>query len=325
MSDPFDGLEDWAKQAERRAKRADRRRRWRALFRIRSQRARTVAWFGSAVIAAVLLSAALPTIRTYLPGGSAYSDPDSSDPASYPAVVADPFDGTPAASYAKGEAGITMPPASAVTGFTAVEVDAALRQVRSALVAGRLDQKMLVGHDPSAFLALLAPNSAKGIRPWFDGAAFSAVATWIDPDVRLDPSEEVRVSGQVTFDSAEVEGVQTLRVTTNFVWIYAFTGNARHPLAAEHDEIRWDFPATARLRAEDKGMWVGKAGGYLAWIDCAAAGKGLLAPYRTGADLHPGATEDPDAYLKADHALTVADDCDLPPAPSSSSSSSQGG
>ncbi|MEV4512139.1 hypothetical protein AB0K00_24610 [Dactylosporangium sp. NPDC049525] len=325
MSDPFDGLEDWAKQAERRAKRADRRRRLRAVFRIRSSRARSVLFIASAVAAAVLLAAALPTIRTYLPGGSAYSADSSADSPLYPtqavpsgvsatttasAAPTDPFEGTPAATYPKGEAGITLPPATAVTGFTAAQVDAALQQVRKALVAARLDQQMLVGHDPAALLALLAPNSAKGIKTWFDGTEFSALATWIDPAAHLDPAEEVRVSGRITFDSAEVDGIQTLRITTNFVWVYAFTGNGRNPLAAEHDETRWDFPATGRLRAADKGMWVGAVKGYMAWIDCAAAGKGLLAPYRSGAGAQPGPTEDPDAYLKADHSLTIADDCD---------------
>lgn len=334
MSDPFDGQEDWAKEAERRARRADRRRRLRSLLRIRSERARTTVWLLSAAVAAVLLAAALPTIRTYLPGGSAYTPTDA---AAYPTQAApsgvtvtttasaaptDPFEGTAAATYPKGEAGITMPAATAVTGFTAAQVDAALQQVRKALVAGRLDQRMLVGHDPSAFLALLAPNSAKGIKPWFDGTGFSTLATWIDPAAHLDPDEEVRVSGRVTFASANVDGLRTLQITTNFVWVYAFTGNGEHPLAAEHDEIRWDFPATDRLRAADKGMWIGDSSGYMAWIDCAAARKGLLAPYRptSAPGAGPDPTEDPDAYLKADHSLDIVDACNPPSASASPSS-----
>ncbi|MET7420768.1 hypothetical protein [Dactylosporangium sp. NPDC005555] len=331
MSDPFDGMEDWAKEAERRAKRAERRRRLGAAFRFRSERARTVAWFLSAAVAAVLLAAALPTIRTYLPG-SAAADSTTADAAyatqavpsgvtvttTASAAPTDPFEGTAAATYPKGETGITLPAATAVTGFTAAQVDGALRQVRTALVAARLDQRMLTGHDPAPFLALLAPNSASNIRPWFDRSTFSTLATWIDPSARLDAAEEVRVSGRVTFASVSVDGLQTLQITTNFVWVYAFTGNPGHPLAAAHDEVRWDFPTTARLRAGDKGMWVGHSAGYLAWIDCVAARKGMLAPFKEGAADVPGPadTEDPDAYLKADHTLDIGDDCASSPSPS---------
>ncbi|MFC5008387.1 hypothetical protein ACFPIJ_62585 [Dactylosporangium cerinum] len=331
MSDPFDGLEEWAKQAERRAKRADRRRRLGLMFRfrrprpgLRRWRPPAIAWVAGIVIVVFLLAAA---VQAYLPGGSpAGSSAGSSAYAtqavpsgvsattSASAAPTDPFEGTPAATYPKGEAGITMPPATAVTGFTAAQVDAALQQVRKALVAGRLDQKMLVGHDPSTLLALLAPNPAKHVKAWFDDASFSSVATWIDPAAHLDPDEEVRVSGRVTLGSAVVEGIQTLQVTTNFVWVYAFTGNARNPLAAVHDQIRWDFPATGRLRAADKGMWIGDIHSYLAQIDCAAARKGLLAPFRAGSGApaaNPSDTEDPDAYLRADHSLDIADDCHL--------------
>ncbi|MFC4044292.1 hypothetical protein ACFO1B_38230 [Dactylosporangium siamense] len=331
MSDPFDGLEEWAKQAERRAKRADRHRRLRLLFRfrrprpgLRLRRPRAVAWVAGIVIAVFLLAA---TVQAYLPGassaGSSSAYPTQAVPSGVSATTSasaaptDAFEGTPAATYPKGEAGITLPPATAVTGFTAAQVDAALQQVRKALVAGRLDQKMLVGHDPSTFLALLAPNSAKDVKTWFDGASFSSLATWIDPAVHLDPDEEVRVSGRVTFASAVVDGIQTLQVTTNFAWVYAFTGDTRNPLAVAHDQIRWDFPATGRLRAGDKGMWIGDTDGYRAWVDCAAARKGLLAPTRpaTAPTPNPSDTEDPNAYLQADHALDIIDDCG-PPTPS---------
>jgi hypothetical protein len=175
---------------------------------------------------------------------------------------------------------------------------------------------MLAGHDTSAFLALLAPTAAKDIKTWFDGTSFSTIATWIDPGARLDPAEEVRVSGRVTFDSAVVGDIRTLRITTNFVWVYAFSGNPSNPLAVAHDEIRWDFPATARLRNADKGMWIGDADGYLAWIDCAAAHKGMLAPTKASATPNPTESEDPNAYLRPNHTLAIADDCGPSPSPS---------
>ncbi|WP_432981874.1 hypothetical protein [Dactylosporangium sp. CA-233914] len=321
--DPFAGLEDWGSAVDRRARRGQR------LRRLRGEGARNVAFLVSAAVAAVLLAAGWPTIRTWLPSGSSAS----ADNAPYPtqsvpdgvsatssasARPTGPFVGTPAESYPKGAAGITLPPATAVTGFTTAQVDAALQQVHAVLVAGRLEHKMIVGHDSSAFLKLLAPNARKQVGTWFTSADHSSVATWIDPAVKLDPDEEPRVSGRVTFSSAVVDDIPTLQVTTNFVWIYAFEGTDT-PIAAIHDEIRWDFPKTDHLRNDDKGMWIGTTKSYMAWIDCAAAANGLLAPTPSTVTTTPGPqpTEDQNSYLRADRSLDISDGCANPsPSPS---------
>jgi hypothetical protein len=221
-----------------------------------------------------------------------------------------PFAGTPAETYAKGSAGISLPAARAVTGFSAAEVDKALRQVRRALVAGRLDNAMLVSHRPAIFLALLAPTERKHVEKWFRETSYLNVATWIDPAVRLDPKEQPRVSGRVTYSSVKANGLRTLRITTNFVWVYAFTSGNR-PIAAVHDEVQWDFPDPGRVRAADRGMWIGNTRSYSAWVDCDAARRGLIAPGKRTTDPvpHPSATEDPDSYMRADHALDIAEDC----------------
>ncbi|MET7394320.1 hypothetical protein ABZS66_12580 [Dactylosporangium sp. NPDC005572] len=308
--DPFDDLQDWAKEAERRQRRAHR---WRSL---RHPAVRNTAFVVSAAVAAVVLAAAIGAVRSPDDAGEpAAAYPTQSVPEGVTAttsasavVVSGPFDGTPAAAYPKGEAGITMPPATAVAGFTVAQVQAALAQVRAALVAGRLDRTMLVGHDPSAFLALLAPNIRDDIQGWFTKGRHSGVATWVDPSVTLDPAEPPRVSGRVTFAAATIDDVPTLQVTTNFVWVYAFTGGAQ-PIAAVHDEIRWDFPTHPRLRKGDEGVWIGNTSSYLAWINCAAAAKGLLAPDRGTGGAAPAASEDPDAFLRPDHALAITDGC----------------
>jgi hypothetical protein len=98
-----------------------------------------------------------------------------------------------------------------------------------------------------------------------------------------------------------------LRVTTNFIWVYAFTGAVDSPLVAVHDQVVWKFPAAANLRPADRGMWIGDTDYYLAWMDCTEAAKGLLAPGAAVVKATP--TEDDNAILRADHTLDIPDDC----------------
>jgi hypothetical protein len=187
-------------------------------------------------------------------------------------------------------------------------VSAALGKVRRALIASRLDDEMLTGHNPAGLLDLLAPNARARIVKSFEARTAGAFATWIDPAVRLDPGEQPRVSGRITYASTVVDGMRTLRVTTNFVFVYAFTG-AEHPLAAAHDELQWEFSSAKNLRAGDRGMWMGDATSYTALVDCDAASRGLLAPTVHPAEPEPDETEDPKELLSADHDLDIQDDC----------------
>lgn len=319
--DPFHGLEGWAKDVERRAKRAQRLHRLRSIFvrrrraprepRVRG-RAGSVLWVAGIVVVSGLALATTQHLASRPPSG-AY--PTQSAPAGVYATTTataaptDPFEGTPAAGYPQGDAGITLPPAVAVTGFSAAQVDSALRQVRAALVAGRLDPAMLRDHSTAAFESLLAPNDRTYVHQWFLTWRFRDVATWIDPKVTLDPHQPPRVSGRVTFASVGVNGVPTLQVTTNFVWVYPFVDGPQR-VAAVHDDIRWDFAPEKRVRRADAGMWVGEARSYFAWIDCAAWDRGLLAPDESafGGALPAGA-EDPDAVLRPDHSLDIVNDC----------------
>lgn len=322
-SDPFIHLQAWAQETERRVRRES------SVLHLR----RRVSLLAPIIIAGLLLVSLVPAIRSRLPAGSTAGDdrisvvPAASisaesgpAPAAAPSAAikpteirsAGPFAGTSAVGYPQGAAGISLPAARAVTGFTTAQVGTALREVRAALIAGRLTPGMLTGHHPQPFLALLAPNDRGPIGQWFKGTKFDAVATWISPAVRLDPAEPPRVSGRVSYASVEAGGLRTLRITTNFVWVYAFGRAASgHPLAAEHDEIRWEFPSAPNLRAGDQGMWIAAAKSYLAWVDCAAAAKGQLAPTGGGAATaaDPANTEDPGEYLKPGHTLDISNDC----------------
>ncbi|BCY08359.1 hypothetical protein [Actinoplanes sp. L3-i22] len=224
------------------------------------------------------------------------------------AANAGPFAGTPAGNYAKGEAGLVMPAAKAVPGFTVAEVRAGLADVRAAMIAGRLDQRMLVQHEPSVFLGLVAPSSRSHLEPAFKDGGQMTLATYIDPAVKLDPAEQPRVNGTVTFTSVQSGGVPTLQVKTNFLWVYAFIGGYPR-IAAVHDEITWQLPSAKNLAAADKGLWIRESSGYTAWMDCEASKKGLLRPGVSTDPEQTGATEDPEAALDSAHSLDVGSSC----------------
>lgn len=304
-SDPLASLEDWARKTERKVRRE--RRLGGFVSKLR--------YVVMAGVAVALLVAAIPLVRSMWPAAEAAAPAPTvsvdgvTATTSASAKPTGPFDGTAAANYPIGTRGITLPPVKAVAGFTASEVTAALGHVRDALVAGRLDQDMLVDHKPDDFLGLLAPTSRTEISKWFISGEFGSVATWIDPKVKLDPLNQPRVSGRITYKSVVDDGIRTLRVTTNFVWVYAFQGDfLDRPLALKHDEIVWDFPSAKNLRTRDQGMWVGPATSYGAWLDCSVADKGLLAPTPKG-----GGTldqkEDQYSLAKPDHTLDIDDNC----------------
>jgi hypothetical protein len=297
--DPFDQLADWAEKTERKV-RARRRLTWLKLI--------------PPVVVGVAAAVGLVLAVRPLIGKDSYATAavptGITVTTSAKAAPTDPFAGTAAANYPKGDAGITLPAAKAVPHFSADQVGAALRKVRGAMSAARLDDTMLIKHDPGRFIAMFAPNQGAALRKDFAGAEFITFATWIDPAVRLDPAEKPRVSGRVTYSSVTVDKIPTLRVTTNFVWVYAFSRSDR-PIVVAHDEIQWDFPATDNLRSGDRGMWLGSIRAYTAPVDCKANDRGLLAPTRLdgAAAPDPRPTEDQDALLKPDHSLEIQDNC----------------
>ncbi|MEU4159439.1 hypothetical protein [Actinoplanes sp. NPDC026670] len=302
--DPFDGLHDWAAKTEKKV----RRERLRRLVAGRVP----VVLVGLAALVALgfTVPAGLAMVRDRpAPAAEPTRSPGDGVSGTIPenGSITDPFADTPAASYPKGAAGISLPAAKAVTGFSAAQVSAALQQVRRAMIASRLDSTMLTGHDPDELLALLAPNQRAGISKWFSDATYVNLATWIDPAAQLDPDHEPRVSGRMAYTSRVRDGLRELRITTNFVWVYAFEGVDR-PIAVIHDEIEWTLPAPKNLRADDNGLWVGKVRSYLGMVDCAAAEKGLFGPTRFGAP-GPAPSEDPEELLRADHPLEIEENC----------------
>ncbi|MFE0421224.1 hypothetical protein [Streptomyces sp. NPDC058953] len=88
----------------------------------------------------------------------------------------EPFRGSPAAHWADGAAGITVPAAKATGWMDAARVERALRQSRDFLVASGLDPGVLRGERPTEAIALLNPHQ-KGVQEYLRTALSSTAPT----------------------------------------------------------------------------------------------------------------------------------------------------
>jgi len=172
-----------------------------------------------------------------------------------------PFEGTKAADYKDAEAAVTtaLPAATDLGPFTKAQVADALNKVKSALLAGRVDEKMLYQHDATALKALFSADSASFIDEQFGKHQGIHFGTQIAPDYHL-TGDKVRASGEITVESSLYQGVQIIDVKTNFVWVYAFTGDLKTSgdhLVSIHAKGEYIFPVEADVSPEFVGMNVG--------------------------------------------------------------------
>jgi hypothetical protein len=212
-----------------------------------------------------------------LAGGS--DDPGGSGEA---AVAADPFADTPAAGFAEGVDGIQLPEAQAVGDFTADEVAQTLDQVREALIATRIDQTMLLEHDPEPFLALMSEDNQPLLRQEFDGATFAYFASQVAEGAELAVATP-RVQGEITYEATlDDQGFRVIEVVTSFVWAYAFVVPDDDPeldgIVVVRDELVWQVPHRDDVAESSLGLWLWEGEAYASGIDCDAFDRGLLAP-----------------------------------------------
>jgi hypothetical protein len=116
-----------------------------------------------------------------------------------------PFASTAAESYAHGAEGITLPAAAEVPGFTKEQVAAALENVKKAMIAGRLSEKMLYQHDKTELAALFSHYGADGVEEMFKQKLGGIIATMIAPSHHL-TSDPIRVKGEMSFEGGHRRG-----------------------------------------------------------------------------------------------------------------------
>jgi hypothetical protein len=319
----FRSLEGWASQVDRRARRAQVGRR---LVRATTSPVRMVRRHPVVVII-TLIVAFLATLivrytfrdpvqpydsRTYNAqpyDGQRVPVPDHAvapfATSTATAQPSGPFVNTPAARWAEGEAGISMPAAIAVDGFSEADVAADLATVRKALIAGRLDHRMLVDGDPSTFLALLAPDVRSAVNNLFQANQLPFLVSVIDQSARL-AAFPPRVFGRTAFASTREGGQLALAVVTNYVWVYPFDNGQ---VVLIHDSVIWRFISGGT----GGGARPGSYASYAAFMNCAAYARGRLAPALPGEADFTSRDDNPDSYYDPDRSFAAAQSCTRPP------------
>ncbi|CAL9507833.1 hypothetical protein [Streptomyces sp. enrichment culture] len=162
--------------------------------------------------------------------------PPPTGPASLRPTLDQPFRGSPAARWADGSAGITLPEARATGWMSKNEVAKALKKSRDFLAASSLDPAVLRGERPREAIAMLNPHQ-KDVQDYV-ATAFRAPSRENDPlllfsrfeksKVRL-VGDVVKTRGRITFGEGE-RGA--LEVTTDVTYVYPVT-----PAAGGSDEV----------------------------------------------------------------------------------------
>ncbi|ONI85671.1 hypothetical protein ALI22I_28300 [Saccharothrix sp. ALI-22-I] len=266
----------WARDAVRRAEREARARRLRSLPR----RPRRRFWVGLAiVVAAALLAWAVFETNSGSPAGQRAVDLD------------EPFAGTTAAPWADGAAGVVVPEARQVGTFPADQVEAAYQRVREAVVAARLDRRVVQEHDLEPFFGLFAPDLRDSLRVLFDGrndGEAALVVTRVAEGSRL-AEVEPKVRGEM---AAEAGPGGELVVRTDYTFAYAFTPDRPEAVRGPMDVVALSrFQVRYAIRTGDPGvtgLWADASAGSLHSIACSAAKRGYLAPAFTEPSLPPG-------------------------------------
>ncbi|MGR6317915.1 hypothetical protein Q2K19_03290 [Micromonospora soli] len=227
-----------------------------------------------------------------------------------PPPAAGPFDGTPAAGFPQGQAGIALPAAKRTGPFTEQQVAAALAKVRTVLVTARLDRRFMTADDPEPLIRQFARDARADLRKDFTSDTFAAYATRLAPGARL-TADQPRVKGRISYRSTkDADGIRILAVTTNFVWAYAFQTSSTVPgdgLVVVHDTVVWSVPHPDDVDRGSNGLWIEDANSYASNIDCAAFDKGLLDLGTRSAGGPDG--PEPDAVFDPDTTLDLPDNC----------------
>jgi hypothetical protein len=232
-----------------------------------------------------------------------------------PLDLTQPFAGTPAATWANGLDGIQLPRAQAIDGYRAGQVADALARVKQVLVAAHLDPLMLLDHDPSVYLALLAPNTRVHQR--------AAISTSSSPDEGGEITlvergfhllaVPIKVRGSMTV-STDRHGMRV--VHTNYVFAFPFApangAKITNPWqidAVQHVAEDFTLLSGAAYGAGDRGLWITASHSYYESIACGPSKHGYLAPAYSEPGSDANAAGNPNGYYDPNHPLDITATC----------------
>ncbi|HEX7659687.1 MAG TPA: hypothetical protein VF444_09415 [Pseudonocardiaceae bacterium] len=227
-----------------------------------------------------------------------------------------PFADTAAAGWADGANGIVLPAPAAVGKWTAAQVTDAENQVKQELVAANLDNRMLVNHDPSGYLALLAPDARTYEQRLLNDPSYRDAnrVTQLAPGFHLLPAP-IKVNGSM---SAATNKDGQILIHTNYVFAYPFAPakpatirDSWEIVAIHHIQDDFVVRQSGISRQEDRGVWPDESQSYFAQMDCKSLDQGYLAPAYLDEQLSTGDddTEDPDTYFDPSHPMAISHGC----------------
>jgi hypothetical protein len=182
----------------------------------------------------------------------------------------DIFAGTPAESFQAATDAIAPPAPQAVTGFSASDVGNDLTMVKQAMTAARLDPKMLVDHDASNFINLLAPDGRQTVQDYFTSNNAFPYATRLQADTTL-TNDPIRAKGVWTVTGQQVDNRPAVVIETNYIWVYPVAANRSGVganLIVVRDQITWVVYDSDGLESSSVGLWVKHAAAFGSNLDC---------------------------------------------------------
>jgi hypothetical protein len=144
------------------------------------------------------------------------------------ATAADPFLGSPAQGYADGTAGIMMPPAQPVGGYSAAQVAAAYQTTKQMLIAAYLDRPTLAGGAPDAFASLLIPQQRTQFTAGLDKTGLNpsgiqvSTRAWVisfAPGTQL-AGDVIKVHGTMQAETGSNGSYPVLQVHADYLFVY---------------------------------------------------------------------------------------------------------
>lgn len=221
-----------------------------------------------------------------------------------------PFGNTPAAHWSDGAAGIVLPAPRAVGSYSAAQVTADETKVKQILVTAHLSPQVLINHDPTAYLALLAPDSRTYERQQLAKAPDGyGTITALAKGFPLLPVP-VKVAGSM---SASLDPAGNVEVHTNYVYAFPFAPTGAGILitqtwqivAIHHVQEDFEVITSSRYRPSSQGVRIAGAKSYYASMACQQAKKGYLAPAFSELVGDGPTTDSPYAYYDPNHPMNV--------------------